>query len=64
MTNHALITWLSYTDDVHQEAIFKELNRHESRNQQAIIMDFSCDEACCSAGNNQAAEHAGITRLS
>ena len=32
---------LSYTDDVPLEAIFKELSRHESRNQQAIIMELS-----------------------
>ena len=62
--DHVLITWLSCTDDVPQEAIIKELSRHKSRNQQAIIMDISCDESCCSAGNNQAGEQAGITRLS
>ena len=28
-------------DDVPQEAITKELSRHESRNQQAIIMDLA-----------------------
>ena len=64
VTDHALIMRLSCTDDVPQEAIIKELSRHESRNQQAIIMDFTCDESCCSAGNNEAAEQAGITRLS
>ena len=56
VTNQELITWLSCTDDVPQEAITKELSRHESRNQQAIIMDLSCDESCCSAGSHQAAE--------
>ena len=64
VTDHVLIPWLSCTDDVTQEAINKELRRHESCNQQAIIMDFSCDESCGTAGNNQAAEKAGITRLS
>ena len=64
VTDHVLITWLSCTDDVPQEAIIKELSRHESRNQQAIIMDIKCDESCCSAGNNQAAEQAAITQLS
>ena len=63
VTDHALITRLSCTHDVPQEAIIKELSRHESRNQQALIMDFTCDESCCSAGNNEAAEQAGITRL-
>ena len=62
--DHALITWLSCTNDVPQEALIKELSRPISRNPQAIIMDSSCDESCCSAGNNQAAEQAGITRLS
>ena len=64
VTDHVLITWLSCTDDVPQKAISKELSRHESRNQQAIIMDLSCDESFCSAGNNQADEQAGITQLS
>ena len=59
-----MITWLSCTRDVPQEAITKELSRHESRNQQAIIMDLRCDESCCSAGNHQAAEQAGIRPLS
>ncbi|SBO33831.1 hypothetical protein ANAPC3_01375 [Anaplasma phagocytophilum] len=49
VTDHVLIPWLSCTEDV---------------TQQAIIMDFSCDESCGTAGNNQAAEKAGITRLS
>ena len=62
--DHELITWLSCTDDVPQETIIKELSMHESRNQQAIIMDFSGDDSFGSAGNNQAAEKAGITRLS
>ena len=31
------------------EAINKELSRHESNSQQAIIMEFSCEESCCSA---------------
>ena len=43
-----------------QEAILKELSRHEPRNQQAISMELSSDESCCSAGNNQADEQAGI----
>src|SRR5574340_1332876 len=47
---------LSYTDHVPLEAINKELSRHESNSQQAIIMELSCEESCCSAGNNQAAE--------
>ena len=52
------------TDDVPQEAIIKELCRHELPNQQAVIMELSCDESCCSADNNQVAEQAGITQLS
>src|SRR5574339_28377 len=48
---------LSYTDHVPLEVINKELSRHESNSQQAIIMELSCEESCCSAGNNQAAEH-------
>ena len=63
-TDHVLITWLSYTDDVPQEAIIKELRRQESCKLQAIIMDFSCDKLRGSAGNNQAAEKAGIKQLS
>ena len=55
---------LSYTDHVPLEAINKELSRHESNSQQAIIMEISCEESCCSAGNNQAAEQAGITQHS
>src|SRR5574341_430283 len=55
---------LSYTDHVPLEAINKELSRHESNSQQAIIMELSCEESCCSAGNNQAAEQAGITQHS
>ena len=27
-------------------------------------MELSCEESCCSAGNNQAAEQAGITQHS
>ena len=38
------------------EVINKELSRHESNSQQAIIMELSCEESCCSAGNNQAAQ--------
>ena len=64
VTDHALITCLSCTDDVPHGAIIKELSSHESRNQRENIMDFSCDESCSSAGNNQAAEQAGITRFS
>src|SRR5574342_691983 len=55
---------LSYTDHLPLEAINKELSRHESNSQQAIIMELSCEESCCSAGNNQAAEQAGITQHS
>src|SRR5574340_717229 len=55
---------LSYTDHVPLEAINKELSRHESNSQQAIIMELSCEESWCSAGNNQAAEQAGITQHS
>ena len=61
-----------------QEAILKELSRHEPRNQQAIRMELSSDESCCSmaiikqvtrqesrssAGNCDADEPAGITQL-
>ena len=54
----ALIMWLimrwscllSYTGHVPLEAINKELSRHESNSQQAIIMELSCEESCCSAG--------------
>ena len=52
------------TDHVPLEAINKELSRHESNSQQARIMELSCEESCCSAGNNQAAEQAGITQHS
>ena len=62
--DHALYTWLSCTDDVPQEAIIKELNRQESRIQQARIMELSCEESCCSTGNNQADEQPGIMQLS
>ena len=79
MADHALITWLSYIDEVPQEAIIKELSRHESCNQQAIIMDLSWgnpadqlaiikqlrrQESHGSAHNCQAEEQAGITQLS
>ena len=47
-----------------QEAILKELSRHEPRNQQAISIELSRDESCCSTGNNQARDQAGITQLS
>ena len=47
-----------------QEAIIKELSRHEPRNQQAISMELSSDESCCSTGNNQAGDQAEITQLS
>ena len=47
-----------------QEAIIKELSRQELRNQQAISMELSSDESCCSTGNNQAGDQAGIPRLS
>ena len=52
------------TDDVPQEAIIKELSRHESRNQQAIIMESSSDESCFSAGYNQAEQQAVFMQLS
>src|SRR5574340_1653002 len=39
-------------------SINKELSRHESNSQQAIIMELSCEESCCSAGNNQVDEQA------
>ena len=38
--------------------------RHEPRHQQAISMELSSDESCCSTGNNQARDQAGITQLS
>ena len=68
----ALIMWLimrwscllSYTDHVPLEAINKQLSSHESNSLQAIIMELSCEESCRSAGNNQAAEQAGITQHS
>ena len=47
-----------------QEAILKELSRPEPRNQQVISMELSSDESCCSPGNNQAGDQAGITQLS
>ena len=47
-----------------QEAIIKELSRQEPRNQQAINMEISSDESCCSTGNNQAGDQAGIPGLS
>ena len=47
-----------------QEAILEELCRHEPRNQQAISMEVSSDESCCSTGNNQAGDQGGITQLS
>ena len=46
------------------EAIIKELSRHELHNQQAIIMELTYDESCCSDGNNQAAEQAEIPQHS
>ena len=61
---YQVLCLLSYTDHVPLEAINKELSRHESNSQQAIIMELSCEESCCSAGNNQAAEQAGITQHS
>ena len=47
-----------------QEAILKDLSRHEPRNQQTISMELSSDNSCCSTGNNQAGDQAGITQLS
>ena len=68
VTQQALITWLitrlSFSDKVPQQAIGKELSRHESRNQQAIIIELSWDESCSSADQYQADEQAGITQLS
>ena len=52
------------TEQGPQEAILKELSKHEPRNQQAISMELSSDESCCSTGNNQARDQAGITQLS
>ena len=34
------------------------------RNQQAISMELSSDKSCCSTGNNQARDQAGIVQLS
>ena len=47
-----------------QLEIFKQMSRHEPRNQQAINMELSSDESCCSTANNQARDQAGITQLS
>ena len=47
-----------------QEALLKELSRHEPRNQKAISMELRSDESCCSPGNNQADDPAGIMHLS
>ena len=52
------------TEQGPQEEILKELSRNEPRNQQAISMELSSDESCCSTGNNQARDQAGITQLS
>ena len=52
------------TEQEPQEAILKELSKHEPRNQQAITMELSSDESCCSTGHNQAGDQAGITLLS
>ena len=49
------------TEQGHQEAILKELSRHEPRNLQAISMELSSDESWCSTGNNQAGDQSGIT---
>ena len=38
-----------FKEHVPLEAINKELSRHESNSQQAIIMELSCEESCCSA---------------
>ena len=56
MTEHALITWPSCTDHVPQQEIIKELSRHDSGNEQAIIMEHSWDD--------QAAQLAIIKQLS
>ena len=71
MTDHELIKWLSCTDDVPQEAITKELSRHESwfsavmnhAAQLAIIRQMNSQESDGSAGNCQADEQAGTTQL-
>ena len=47
-----------------QGAILTELSRPEPRKQQARSMELSSDESCCSPGNNQAGDQAGITQLS
>src|SRR5574340_1131203 len=52
------------TEQGPQEAIFKELSRHEPRNQQAKSMELSSHGSCYSTGNNQAGDQAGITQLS
>ena len=52
------------TEQGPQEAILKELSRHEPRNQQAISKKLSSDDSRCSKGNNQARDLAGITQLS
>ena len=38
--------------------------RNTNTRSQDYIMELSCEESCCSAGNNQAAEQAGITQHS
>ena len=52
------------TEQGPQEAIIKEISSQEPRNKQAISMELSSDESCCSTGNNQARDQAGITQLS
>ena len=71
MTSLLRIPWISWggprqvaPEQGPQEAILKELSRHEPGNQQAISMELSSDESCCSTGNNQAGDQAGITQLS
>ena len=54
VNDHALITWLSCTDDVPQEAIFKCTGRNHTA-QLAIIKQMRRQETRSSAGNCQAA---------
>ena len=42
---------MSHTDHVPLEAINKELSRHESNSQQAIIMELSCEESTVRTGH-------------
>ena len=53
----------SNRDVVQKSALYTKIT-NESNSQQAVIMELSGEESCCSAGNNQAAEQAGITQHS